>query len=60
LHYPINKLCDQNPDFGKFIEDVRIDFDSKRIHRSEYDSISDDPAAFIEERLKTSQSSDGR
>ena len=51
----INKLCDQNPDFRKFIEDVRIDFDSKRIHRSEYDPIPKDPAAFISERLKIGQ-----
>ncbi|MCK4716443.1 MAG: hypothetical protein KAT54_06520, partial [Candidatus Marinimicrobia bacterium] len=33
----VNKLCDQNKDFEKFIQDVKIDFDSKRIHRSEYD-----------------------
>lgn len=56
----INKLCDQNPDFRKFVEDVRIDFDSKRIHRSEYDSILEDPSAFIEERLKTSRPADPR
>ena len=30
----INKLCEQNPDFEKFLQDVKIDFESKRIHRS--------------------------
>jgi hypothetical protein len=35
----INKLCEQNPDFRKFLQDVRIDFESKRIICSEYDEI---------------------
>jgi len=35
----INKLCEQNPDFKKFLQDVRIDFESKRIICSEYDKI---------------------
>jgi len=48
----INKLCDQNTDFKKFVEDVKIDFDSKRIHRAEYDDIPKDPSTFISERLK--------
>jgi hypothetical protein len=51
----INKLCDQNTDFKKFVEDVKIDFDSKRIHRADYDDIPKDPAAFISERLKIEQ-----
>ncbi len=49
----INKLCDQNPDFKKFVEDVRIDFEAKRIHRGEYDDIIKDPAQFIKEKLNT-------
>lgn len=51
----INKLCDQNSDFRKFVEDVKIDFESKRIHRAEYDEIPKDPAGFISERLKIEQ-----
>lgn len=48
----INKLCDQNPDFQKFIEDVKIDFEAKRIHRAEYDEIVKDPVQYIKEKLK--------
>ena len=57
----INKLCDQNPDFKKFIEDVKIDFESKRIHRAEYDEVVRDPVQYARERLKIEQtvSSDG-
>ncbi len=51
----VNKLCEQNKDFGKFIQDVKIDFDSKRIHRSEYDSIVKDPVKYIEDRLNIEQ-----
>ena len=38
----MNKLCEENEDFRKFIQDVKIDFESKRIHKSEYDTIHDD------------------
>jgi len=48
----INKLCDQNPNFQKFIEDVKIDFEAKRIHRAEYDEIVKDPIQYIKEKLK--------
>jgi len=51
----VNKLCDQNTDFGKFIQDVKIDFDSKRMHRSEYDQIIKDPAKYISDKLKIEQ-----
>jgi uncharacterized protein len=43
----INKLCEQNPDFEKFVQDVKIDFESKRIHRSEYDDVPKDPRRYI-------------
>jgi len=43
----MNKLCEQNKDFEKFIQDVKIDFDSKRIHKSEYDNIIDNPEEYI-------------
>ncbi|MCX5992550.1 MAG: HTH domain-containing protein [Chloroflexi bacterium] len=48
----INKLCDQNPDFRKFVEDVKIDFESKRIHPADYDGVVKDPAQYIKEKLK--------
>ena len=51
----INKLCDQNPDFEKFVEDVKIDFESKRIHRAEYDDIVKEPVQYIMEKLKIEQ-----
>ena len=47
----INKLCDQNPDFEKFVEDVKIDFEAKRIHRAEYDEILKDPSQYIKQTL---------
>jgi hypothetical protein len=40
----INKLCEQSDHFCKFIKDVKIDYDSKRIHRSDYDNIPEDPS----------------
>ena len=48
----MNKLCSQNKDFKKFIQDVRIDFESKRIHKSEYDKIVDDPIEYIKKKIK--------
>jgi hypothetical protein len=48
----INKLCDQNPDFKKFIQDVKIDFEGKRIHASEYDQVEKDIYAYIKDVLK--------
>ena len=52
----INKLCDQNKDFAKFIQDVKIDFESERIHQSEYDEVSKDPAKYIKDKMKIEQS----
>ncbi|MDO9054903.1 MAG: HTH domain-containing protein [Gallionella sp.] len=43
----INKLCEQNPDFNKFLEDVKIDFESKRIHKTEYDEVLKDVDTYI-------------
>jgi len=51
----INKLCEQNPDFAKFVQDVKIDFESKRIHRAEYDEIPKDVAQYIREKLRIEQ-----
>lgn len=47
----INKLCEQNQDFAKFVEDVKIDFESKRIHKAEYDEIPKDPQKYIADKL---------
>ena len=55
LEYAVNKLCEQNPHFEKFIQDVKIDFDSKRVHASEYDGVIKDPAKYIRDKLKLQQ-----
>lgn len=47
----INKLCDQNPDFAKFVKDVKIDFEAKRIHRTDYDEIIKDPVLYVIDKL---------
>ena len=51
----INKLSEQNSDFEKFIQDVRIDFESKRIHRSEFDEVLKDIRKYLHEKLKIEQ-----
>ncbi|HQF85293.1 MAG TPA: HTH domain-containing protein [Smithellaceae bacterium] len=48
----MNKLSDINKDFRKFIQDVKIDFDSKRIHKSEYDEIISNPVEYIKKIMK--------
>ena len=52
----INKLCEQNGNFAKFVEDVKIDFESKRIHSAEYDEIPKDQEKYIAEKLGIEQS----
>jgi hypothetical protein len=44
----MNKLCEQNDDFATFIGDVQRDYAGKKIHASEYDSITSDPEAYIQ------------
>ncbi|MCX6579145.1 MAG: HTH domain-containing protein [Candidatus Aminicenantes bacterium] len=51
----INKLCEQNPEFEKFLQDVKIDFEGKRIHPSEYNAVEKDIYAYIEDVLKIKQ-----
>lgn len=51
----INKLCEQNRDFEKFLQDVKIDFESKRIHRSDYDEVVKDIAKYIKDKMKIEQ-----
>jgi len=48
----MNKLSDMNKDFRKFLQDVKIDFDSQRIHKSEYDPVPTDVEAVILRLLK--------
>lgn len=43
----VNKLSDINSDYRKFLQDIRIDFESSRIHKAEYDQILDDPEKYI-------------
>jgi uncharacterized protein len=51
----INKLCEQNSDFEKFLQDVKIDFEAKRIHRAEFDEVLKDIHKHIREKLKIDQ-----
>jgi hypothetical protein len=51
----INKLCEQNSDFDKFLQDVKIDFEGKRIHKSEYDLLEKDIAKYIKDKMKIDQ-----
>ena len=51
----INKLCEQNADFEKFLQDVKIAFESKRIHRAEYDEVVKEIGKYIQEKLKIEQ-----
>lgn len=51
----INKLCEQNSDFAKFIQDVKIDFESERVHPSEYDTVIKDPEKHIKDEMKIEQ-----
>ena len=51
----INKLCEQNSDFDKFLQDVKIDFESKRIHRAEFDEVSKDITKYIKDKMKIEQ-----
>lgn len=48
----MNKLCEQNTDFKKFVQDIKIDFESKRIHKSEYDPIIENPDEYAEKLFK--------
>ncbi len=50
----INKLCEQNSDFEKFRQEVRIDFESKRVHKAEYDEVLKDIQAYTADKLKVS------
>jgi len=38
----MNKLSEQNEDFRRFIQSVKIDVTSRKIHKSEYDAVKPD------------------
>jgi hypothetical protein len=46
-----NRLCVENDGFRKFIQDVKIDFESKRIHQSEYDKIEGSIELYIQKQI---------
>ncbi len=43
----INKLCEQNDDFQKFLQSVKIDVTARKIHRAEYDSVITDIDSYV-------------
>jgi hypothetical protein len=47
----INKLCDQNVDFRKFLQSVKIDVTARKIHRAEYDPVKPDIDEYVAELL---------
>jgi len=51
----INKLSEQNSDLEKFIQDACIDFELKRIHRSEFDEVLKDIRKYLHDKLKIAQ-----
>jgi hypothetical protein len=51
----INKISEQNIDFARFIQDVRIDFESKKIRRSQFDEVLKGIRIFIRDKLKAPQ-----
>ena len=48
----MNKLAESNEDFRKFIQDIKIDLESKRIHLSEYDKVEEDIEKYIKKISK--------
>ena len=47
----INKLCEQNSDFKKFLQSVKIDVTARRIHRAEYDPVKPDIEEYVAKLL---------
>ncbi len=43
----INKLCEQNDDFRKFLQSVKIDVTARKIHRAEYDAVKPDIDEYV-------------
>jgi uncharacterized protein len=47
----INKLCEQSPNFKEFLKHVRIDLQSKTLHKPEYDEVLADAPKYIMKTL---------
>lgn len=43
----INTLCEQNDDFRKFLQSVKIDVSARKIHRAEYDTVKPDIDEYV-------------
>ena len=43
----INKLCEQNDDFRKFLQSVKIDVSARKIHRADYDAVKPDIEEYV-------------
>jgi hypothetical protein len=50
----INKLCEQNDDFRKFLQSVKIDVSARKIHRAEYDTVMPDIDTYVAKLLEAS------
>jgi uncharacterized protein len=48
----INKLCEQNRDFAKFLKDVKNALNSRNIYKSEFDPVKSDITTYIETKLR--------
>ena len=44
----INKLCEENQDFKSFLQSVKIDVNSRKVHRAEYDAVIKDIDAYVQ------------
>ena len=52
----MNKLSEQNEVFRQFIRNVKIDFQSNKIHKSEYEEVLPEPEVYIK-KIRGSKSS---
>ena len=52
----INKLCEQNDDFRGFLQSVKIDVSSRKVHRAEYDAVMPDIEAYVAKLVEGSGS----
>jgi hypothetical protein len=48
----INKLCEQNDDFQKFLQSVKIDVNARKVHRAEYDSVIKDIEGYVQKLVQ--------
>jgi hypothetical protein len=48
----MNKLCDQNPDFEKFVDDITKDYKVRTIHGEQFEKVLEDPDEYIEKITK--------